>query len=305
MALRPAKVRDASHENTYSPGIANVTHIPFTPAVTTVPRRAAAASIGVASLLQGPHHRGRLLGASPAAAYLGFDVDDAPRVVALIPVSSVRLPLGLVVAGALPPMAGDPSVVIGEGALSVGDDVWVPARWFDPRPRSLTTADSGRLAAAAAILQDLSADEVGVDPDRARTAVAALVAGDAEPACALLGYGPGLTPAGDDVVAGALAAGALLGHTTELGAVPEILARARQATTSLSAALLSCAAAGQVVPEAARVLGALCGRGDIVTTLAGLRAVGATSGTALAVGIVAALVADRNRVGDARRGDAA
>ena len=266
-----------------------MTHTPFTQAVRTASRRPAAASIAVAPLLRGPRQTGRLLGASATAVYVDFDTDGVPRVLALLPPTSVRLPLGMVVAGSLPPIAGDPAVVVGEGALSVGDDVWVPARWFDPRPRGLTATDPDRLAAAARVLWALSMDEVGVETDCARTAVLSLVAGESKPACALLGAGPGLTPAGDDVVAGALAASALLGRTTGLRAAPEILSQAQRATTSLSAALLSCAAAGQVVPEAARFLAALCSRGDVESTLSGLRSVGATSGTALAVGIVAAL----------------
>ena len=214
-----------------------------------------------------------------------------------MPPSSVRLPLGMVVGGTLPAIAGDPTVVVGEGAVSVGEEVWVPMRWFDPRPRSLTAANPARLVTASRLLGDLSASEVGVDTDRARHAILALVVGEGHPTCALLGEGPGLTPAGDDVVAGALAACELFGHKSALQAVPEILARAPRATTALSAALLSCAAAGQVVPEAARFLSALSGRGDVGTALAGLRSVGATSGTALAVGIVAALegVARGNR----------
>jgi hypothetical protein len=266
-----------------------VTHTPLTSSLTSSPRQGAAASIALAPLLQGPPRTGWLLGASPAAVYLRFEDVTGPEVVAVVPPSSVRLPLGMVVAGTLPEIASDPTVVIGEGALSVGEEVWVPTRWFDPRPRSLTAANPARLVMASRVLWDLSPAEVGVDTDRARQAILALVAGEAEPTCALLGEGPGLTPAGDDVVAGALAACELLGPKSALEVVPEILARARRATTALSAALLSCAAAGQVVPEAARFLSALCGRGDSGSALAGLRSVGATSGNALAVGIVAAL----------------
>ncbi len=198
----------------------------------------------------------------------------------------------MVIAGALPPVRGETTVTVGEGVLQIGADVWVPTRWFDPRPGNLTTAQPGPLAAAARVLRELSPAEAGVDTDRARRAIVALVAGEARPACALLGEGPGLTPAGDDVVAGALAACVLIGPKAGLRAVPEILAHAHVATTSLSVALLSCAAAGQVVPEAARLLAALCGRGEVATALTRLRSVGSTSGTALAIGILAALQAD-------------
>jgi Protein of unknown function (DUF2877) len=263
------------------------------------PHRPAAASTAIAPLLQGPRRAGHLLGASPAAIYAVFDdLDGTPGVVGLLPSSSVRLPVGLVVVEPLPVPPADAPVAVGDGALSVGDEVWVPTRWFDPRPPSLGRVVTSRLAVAARVLWALSAAEVGVDIARARAAVAALAAGDAQPACALLGGGPGLTPAGDDVIAGALAAHALLAGESASVAVPEVLKRARQATTSLSAALLACAAAGQVVPEAADFLAALGGDGEVggedevKSALARLRCIGSTSGTALAVGIVAALEAE-------------
>jgi hypothetical protein len=232
-----------------------------------------------------------VLGASPAAIYLRFEGAPHPDVVALVPTSSVRLPLAMVVAGALPALAGDPPVEVGEGALRVGDDRWMPTRWFEPRPRGFTDPDADHVADADAQLRRLSVAEIGVETSRARAAITGLLEDDPRPACALLGEGPGLTPAGDDVVAGGLAACALIGDAAvPRRAVPEILEQARVATTSLSAALLSCAAAGQVVPEAARLLASLCGNEEGVTdALAGLRSVGTTSGTALAFGIVAAL----------------
>jgi Protein of unknown function (DUF2877) len=210
-------------------------------------------------------------------------------VVALLPTSSVRLPLAMVVGGALPTFVSDPPVDVGEGAMRVGDDVWMPTRWFEPRPRGFTNPDADRVTGTDMQLRQLSAAELGVEIEPARAAIAGLLAADPRPACALLGEGPGLTPAGDDVVAGGLATCSLRGYAAALGTVPEILERARGATTSLSAALLSCAAAGQVVPEAARFLASLCGKGDLEETLSELRAVGTTSGTALAFGIVAAL----------------
>jgi hypothetical protein len=231
--------------------------------------------------------------------YVGF---DGGGVVALLTSASVRLPLGMVLSGTLPAIAADPAVVVGAGALSVDDHVFVAGRWFDPRPRGVTTVRPEPLRIASRSLSALSAQEVGVDARRARRAVAALLIGDGHAACALLGDGLGLTPAGDDVLAGALAACALFAGDAHGGrqrggwarggwarAIPEILARAHDATTSLSAALLACAAAGQVVPEAARFLAALCGKGDVSSALAGLRSVGTSSGTALAVGVVAAL----------------
>ena len=249
--------------------------------------RGSAASTVLEPLLLGPRRPGRLLGASAAAAYVHVEGAGAVDVIALVPPSSVRLPLAMVVGGALPPVGGDVSV--GDGALHVGADTWAPARWFDPRPGDVGEPKPSAVAAAVAVLRRLGPGELGLDPERAWRAVAALVAGEAGPAVALLGEGPGLTPAGDDVVAGAVAVCALRGHAAGLRVVPDVLAGARAATTSLSAALLACAAAGQVVPPAATLLAALGGAGEVGGALADLRSVGSTSGTALAVGMVAAL----------------
>jgi Protein of unknown function (DUF2877) len=256
--------------------------------------RTTAASVALASLLDGPTQTGRLLGASAAAVYLKFDV-GTPSIMALVPPTSVRLPLAMVLTGELPAVSDDGVIVAGDGSLRIDEHAWVPGRWFDPRPSNLVAVDPSRHAVAVRALREASAEEVGADPERAWSAIGSLVAGDARPACALLGAGPGLTPAGDDVISGALAACALFGHAAGLEAAREILALAPAATTSLSAALMSCAADGQVVPQAARFLEALCGTGDVVDATAQLRAVGATSGTALALGIVAALADDGGR----------
>jgi hypothetical protein len=113
-----------------------------------------------------------------------------------------------------------------------------------------------------------------------------LRAGDPGPALELLGQGPGLTPAGDDVVAGAAAALAVLGRL-DTSAVEAVVAAARVATTVLSAALLRCATRGEVVPQAAELLRALCGHGSPESALDRLLGVGHTTGAALALGLCA------------------
>jgi hypothetical protein len=69
--------------------------------------------------------------------------------------------------------------------------------------------------------------------------------------------------------------------------VGAVLGAAAEASTLLSAALLRCAARGQVLPQAAELLRALCGGDPVASTLDALLAVGATSGAALALGICA------------------
>jgi hypothetical protein len=77
----------------------------------------------------------------------------------------------------------------------------------------------------------------------------------------LIGLGPGLTPAGDDVLAGALAGLASAGeHARPLFArlAASVIARV-PATTLISGALLDCAAAGTVIPELGAFLLAVSG----------------------------------------------
>ena len=69
----------------------------------------------------------------------------------------------------------------------------------------------------------------------------------------LVGLGPGLTPAGDDVVAGALVALAAGGDLERAGVVLDAVRSCRHRTTALSAALLDHAAGGRAVPQLARL----------------------------------------------------
>jgi hypothetical protein len=100
----------------------------------------------------------------------------------------------------------------------------------------------------------------------------------------LLGRGPGLTPLGDDMLAGVLVTLGALGAPAfgRLGAAVRALAPGR--TTLVSAALLRHAVRGECVPELAALLTGDPG-GAAGTAL--LR-VGATSGTGLAAGVLAA-----------------
>ena len=110
----------------------------------------------------------------------------------------------------------------------------------------------------------------------------------------LLGRGPGLTPEGDDVLAGALAAirtvGTALGCRLALSMLDDaddaLADAAHQRTTTFSAALIRCAMRGEVAAPAAGFLRALTGRGDVDAHRRGLLGVGHTSGPALAAGIV-------------------
>jgi hypothetical protein len=121
-----------------------------------------------------------------------------------------------------------------------------------------------------------------------RAAVAALLAalrsGDVaarrRAALALLGRGPGLTPEGDDLLAGACLTAAATGDPVALA--PDL----RTLTTPLSATLLELAAAG-AGPKPVHALLDLTGEGWRAA-LCELEGLGASSGRAIALGVGAA-----------------
>jgi hypothetical protein len=119
-------------------------------------------------------------------------------------------------------------------------------------------------------------------------AVSHLAAGRISAAVAddLLGRGEGLTPLGDDVLAGWLALHRAVGVATP--EVDEVVRTAPDRTTLLSATLLDCALNGEVLPEYAAWLRAL-GTDDEPARARALHAVGATSGAGLHLGGTLAL----------------
>ncbi|PKH39073.1 DUF2877 domain-containing protein [Nocardioides alpinus] len=110
----------------------------------------------------------------------------------------------------------------------------------------------------------------------------------------LLGRGPGLTPLGDDVLAGWFAARLAAGRPDHVLAAA--VRRRLALTTLLSATLLDCALRGEVLPE----LGAWLAEPDD-TTAEALLAVGATSGAGMLAGAGLALtsITDRDHPGRA------
>jgi hypothetical protein len=260
------------------------------PAVTraaAAPVRSALTSTAIADVLAGPSRPARVLGASPAAVYLAVEGGDPiADVVAIVASWAVRLPVAMTVSGGAPAVGDGAAVRVGGGGVDLGD-LWLrPGRWVDPRPALPGPLVPARLVEAERRLAALPAAATGLGQVSVATVAEGMARGDSRPALALLGGGPGLTPAGDDLVAGAIAALALLGGLDE-SACGAVLARAPLATTSLSAALLRCAARGQVPPQVAVLLLSLCGRGAVEPALARLLEVGATSGAALALGLCA------------------
>lgn len=167
------------------------------------------------------------------------------------------------------------------------------------------TLHVGRATVRIARLADVSVPTLGRDGSRRSERATCLTssAGLSLPADGrlttahldgLLGRGPGLTPLGDDVLAGWFAARIAAGRPDHVLAAA--LRRRLAVTTLLSATLLDCALHGEVLPE----LGAWLAEPTDATTEA-LLAVGATSGAGLLAGAGLALtsITDRDHPGRA------
>ena len=158
---------------------------------------------------------------------------------------------------------------IGNRLLGLGSVQISSARWFRPaRPRIFAPA---RFLAGCRPLPSIRLDEIGLS------------------GCAnirpseLLGRGPGLTPAGDDVLAAGLVVRHALGIPTP-GWPPSVSSLAA-ATTPLSAQLLRCAAEGFCCDRLASLMRALDQGHDSIEATERLVALGGTTGTAMLMGL--------------------
>ncbi|HQY96505.1 MAG TPA: DUF2877 domain-containing protein [Phycicoccus sp.] len=244
----------------------------------------------------------RVLAASPKGLYLHVDGDGRAG-------RGIVLPLLTADAWALPTAArmghrSDESDLLDRG-LSIGDEVrldeggvqlpactvrfvrtWQPARVpVTGRP----TAGSDEATGAA----DGFVGTAGRD-DRQRTGLAlmithALCTDDPAPHVrGLLGLGPGLTPSGDDALAGALL---VLWASGVASPLPAAVRAHLHRTTALSASLLAAAADGYAVQEVvAHVRAAVAGDVDaMVSTRHTVESIGHWSGRDLLSGIDTAL----------------
>ena len=223
--------------------------------------------------------RGTVVHAGRDAVY----AEVGGRCVGLLARSAVSVPCG--VRTTLPSLmarAGDRVELHGGGLLTVAGCAvevrrTVPVRVvrFRDRARAQSALRRHLLPRIGPVLAELDED-----------ALFALAAGDPAAVPALLGRGSGLTPLGDDVLSGWLAATPGASHVST-----EVARLAPHRTTALSTALLDCARHGETVPQFGRLARAL----DLEpsahrSALEDLLAVGHTSGAGLALGCLLALV---------------
>jgi len=249
----------------------------------------AAASLAVRPLLERDPVPGTVLGADRHTAW----IETGGTVLVVIGAGAVRLPNAVAVPGAVGVWSPGEPVLVGGRRVVAGSVVVEAVRWWDPRPAlPATSAASIRRRLAGVTGAIPSCDDAGLGRALRRGKGAAIAAAVRR----LLGRGPGLTPLGDDILCGALAGLALLGPAARSRRAGRRLAELAGAvdagtagcTTALSAALLRHARCGEVALAAVPLLQALAGRGDLETALPALLAVGHTSGTGLAQGIVLA-----------------
>ena len=193
-------------------------------------------------------------------------------------------PLSLVIDGRLGLRPGAPAHVTGS-RLVLGDSAVSLERMRD-RPSVFAPAVVGWGSGAACA-------SLPAPPARLEPGIAALAGARLADAVGLLaGLGEGLTPAGDDVLAGYAGARIALGQPVAIS--PMAAGRA----SPLGLAYLRCAERGELPDAGARLLAALCrGSADEARAAVGfLRSWGATSGVGLAWGINAAVSSLTERV---------
>jgi hypothetical protein len=224
----------------------------------------AAASTWVAERLAGSPRDCAIVASGPHAVYVDVDGDC----VGLLARPAVAVPIGLRTTLPRLPTVAEP-VRVGDGRLAFeGYDV-VPTRIVDP---------------AVPRIEALPPWPASVRLDLPAPALRALADAEATAVLGLLGRGDGLTPSGDDVLAGWLVARYAIGRPSEsVGAA--VATHAADRTTVLSATLLRRAVAGEALPECRDLLLALRNGAGVEAARDRLLAIGHTSGAALALGI--------------------
>jgi Protein of unknown function (DUF2877) len=271
-----------------------------------------AASAAVELALVGPPRPATVVASTPHATYLAV-ADAEETMICLASASAVRVPCAVILESkSLPPQVPVGTIAtVGAGSLSLEGAVFRVSRWWrPPRPRGLGGTAPARVSAAVRWLTGRVADPLD---NHGRAAVADLVlalstGASPGPAVArLLGRGPGLTPTGDDVLAGALVSLTALGAPAARSLAAAVTASAPDATTTVSVALLRHAARGECIPQLADLLDAVAhgestldslpaARASLPRAAGALLAVGHCSGAGLLHGVLVGFAIAHSRV---------
>jgi hypothetical protein len=282
--------------------------IPLAPRPAHRPPAAGAASLALRPVLDGARRPARVIAVFPSAVYLELRGGPEPRVVAVVGSDAVRLPNAVVVVATsrerpFRAVREGAEAWVGEGRVDTDGLETKVRRWWDPSP-ALGSLAPATLARGIRSLEDVLAASGDAargglhgHPDPALLAdrcAAGDLAGTVEAAERIVGLGPGLTPSGDDILAGLLVSLRLLGGAVHPGGRAEwvadwlgaaVTADAGTRTTALAATLLHCAASGGAGAEVAAVLRAVAGHEPAAPAVRRLLAAGHTSGADLATGV--------------------
>lgn len=202
------------------------------------------ASIWVLGRVAGPQRTARVLHSDRSALHLDLE----GFCLAVLGARAVQLPCG--VRTQLPSLSEvevGSRAVVEDGGVVFGDTEVLVTDIVDT---TVPVLSPDVVARCGAQLERLAGDRL----DRAREelaeqALALLGEADTAAVDALLGVGSGMTPVGDDVLAGWLAAGVSSRHPRLAEIRSTVALAASERTTLLSATLLGCAARGEGVPE--------------------------------------------------------
>ncbi len=262
--------------------------LPAVAAPTATPPVLAAATPWLADRLSGPPRPARVLAAGPQAVY----VDDHGVAVGVLASGAVAVPLGLRTRlSRLPDTVPGDTAVVGDRAVRLAGSTFTVARISTatvpalPALRDSAGAVCGWPLPGAEPRFDAALDQLPAG------ALWALAAGRPAAVADLIGRGDGLTPVGDDVLAGWLVARRAAGLSGS-AALARTVRAAHGRTTTFSATLLDRAADGETVPALRALLVGLASGAPaarIRALLDDLLAIGHSSGAGLAVGVALAL----------------
>jgi hypothetical protein len=227
---------------------------------------------------------------------------DERRVTSIVTGEGMASPLAVVMPGAFAPARRITSALVSAEGILLGEALvtWTGAKPWDPRPAWPRNAVE-RAAAVARARRVFGANEMdrgsGLVNVAALEDVAWKLTAEALPvsrdwASALVGRGPGLTPAGDDALVGAQHA-LWLSFPEELAAARSrrITEAANGRTMSLAFLWLEAAANGEAIAPMHALVSALVSGTDLSASnaLASVRSLGASSGRAMLAGFGAVL----------------